>query len=239
MPVWSPDGSEIFFTTADRNINRIPADGSTGPQTVFRQPQPDRLHPLSITPDGKYLLTQWDILPKRVDLRLLEIGATPQLKPLIGQSGTESDARLSPDGKWVVYRSAQSTGDGRDGQIMVRPFPNVDAYRRIVSLGLGSQPIWSRDGREIFYRTEDGGVMSVAIRVTPRPPYFIYEAPVRVVSPVNTLRDWGGPTYDVSPDGKRFLFIKAPELDIHSLTVILNWDVEVKAALTGTGVTAR
>ena len=53
MPVWSPDGSEIFFATADRIINRVPADGSTAPQVIFRQPQPDRLHPLSITPDGK------------------------------------------------------------------------------------------------------------------------------------------------------------------------------------------
>ena len=98
----------------------------------------------------------WDILPKRIDLRLLELGATPQLTPLIGQSGTERDGRLSPDGKWLVYQSAESTGGGRDGQIMVRPFPNVDAYRRIISPGVGRQPIWSRDGREIFYRTEDG-----------------------------------------------------------------------------------
>ncbi len=239
MPVWSPDGSEIFFTTAERIINRVPADGSTGPQTIFRQPKPDRLHPLSITPDGKYLLMTWDILPKRQDLRLLELGATPQLTPLIGQSGTESSGRISPDGKWIVYQSAESTGGGRDGQIMVRPFPNVDAFRKIISTGLGSQPIWSHDGREIFYRTEDGSVMSVAIKVTPTPPYLIHDPPVRVVSPVNTLREWVVACYDVSPDGQRFLFIKAPELDIRSLNVVLNWDVEVKAALAGTGATAR
>ena len=125
MPVWSPDGSEIFFTTADRNINRIPADGSTGPQTILRQPKPDRLHPLSITPDGKYLLTTWDILPKRMELRLLELGATPQLKPLIGQSGTESDGPVVARREMGRLSSAESTGGGRDGQIMVRPFPNV------------------------------------------------------------------------------------------------------------------
>ena len=54
---------------------------------------------------------------------------------------------------------------------MVRPFPNVDAFRRIISTGIGSHPIWSRDGREIFYRTEDGSVMSVAITVTATPPF--------------------------------------------------------------------
>jgi Tol biopolymer transport system component len=146
---------------------------------------------------------------------------------------------VSPDGKWIVYRSAESTGGGRDGQIIVRPFPNVDAYQRIISTGVGSQPIWSHDGREIFYRTKDGSVMSVAIRVTPRAPYLLHDAPVPVVSPVNTLGDWGGPTYDVSPDGRRFLFIKAPELDIRSLTVILNWDVEVNAAIAASGAATR
>jgi hypothetical protein len=57
---------------------------------------------------------------------------------------------------------------------------------------------------------------------------------------VNTLRDWAsGPTYAVSPDGRRFLFIKAPELDIRSLTVILNWDVAVKAKIAGTVTTSQ
>jgi hypothetical protein len=50
---------------------------------------------------------------------------------------------------------------------------------------------------------------------------------------VNTIHEFSGPTYGVSPDGQRFLFIKAPELDIRSLTVILNWDVDVNAAIGG------
>jgi Tol biopolymer transport system component len=236
MPAWSPDGSQIFFTSAERNINRIPADRSTGPEVIFRQPMPDRLHPLSVTPDRKHLLMQWDIMPKRIDLRLLELGATPQLKPLLGESGTERDAQLSRDGKWIVYASAEAATGASDGQIMVRPFPKVDAFRTIISPGVGRQPTWSRDGREIFYRTEDGSVMSVPITIGPAPPYLTAGNPVRVVTPVNTIRDWAtGPNYDVSPDGRRFLFIRAPELDIRSLTVVLNWDVEVKAAISGKG----
>ena len=58
--------------------------------------------------------------------------------------------------------------------------------------------------------------------------------PVRVAAPVNTIPySMSGPTYDVSPDGQRFLFIKAPELDIRSLSVVLNADVEVQAAIGG------
>lgn len=112
---------------------------------------------------------------------------------------------------------------------MVRPFPDTKGFRRIVSTDVGHHPIWSHDGREIFYILEDGTVMSVPIKTTATPPYLIPGTPVRVVSPVNTL-----PVYwDVSPDSRRFLLIKAPELDIRSLTVVLNWDVAVKAAIAG------
>ena len=117
---------------------------------------------------------------------------------------------------------------------MVRPFPDTQSFRRILSPGVGRQPIWSRDGREIFYRSEDGTVMSVPITTTAAPHSLVAGTPVRVISPVDTLRDWAtGPNYDVSPDGRRFLFIKTPELDIRSLKVVLNWDVAVREKIAG------
>jgi Tol biopolymer transport system component len=227
MPVWSPDGAQIFFTSGERTIYRIPADGAKGPTAVYQLTPPGRVHATSITPDGKRLLTQWDLLPKSVDMRVLELAPTPTLTRLPGQSGTERDARLSPNGRWIVYQTAEST-EG-EGQAVVRPFPDIQSRRWIVSPNVGRQPIWSHDGREIFYRTEDGTVMSVPVKTS---PVFEHGSPVRVMTPVDTLRDWAnGPTYDVSPDGRRFLFIKTSELDIRSLNVVLNWDVEVKAAL--------
>jgi hypothetical protein len=63
-------------------------------------------------------------------------------------------------------------------------------------------------------------------------PSFAPDSPVPVVAAPQTLRNWSlGPNYDVSPDGRRFLMIKAPEQDIRSLTVVQNWDVEVKATI--------
>jgi Tol biopolymer transport system component len=228
MPVWSPDGSQIYFTIGERNIYRAPADGSSAPTLIFRQAPPSRLHPLAITSDGKRLLTHWDELPGLIDLRVLELGPTPTLTRLVGDSSTERDGRLSPDGRWLVYQSEESS-EGLEGQIVVRPFPDIRSERWIISRGVGRQPIWSRDGSEIFYRTEDGTVMSVPVTTAPR---FEHGPPSRLITPAQTVRDWmNGPTYDVSPDGKRFLFIKAPELDIRSLNVVLNWDVEVRTAL--------
>ena len=166
MPVWSPDGSKIFFTTAERKISVIPADRSKPPEILFQLPPPQRLHATSITPDGKRLLMHWDLMPKEVDLRVLELGPPPALTLLIGDSHTEKDGQLSPDGRWVAYQSDESTG-GYEGQIIVSPFPDVRAERQVISEGLGRQPIWSRDGRTLYYRTEDGAVMSVAITTSP------------------------------------------------------------------------
>jgi hypothetical protein len=71
--------------------------------------------------------------------------------------------------------------------------------------------------------------MSVPVKTS---PIFAHGSPVRVITRVDTLRDWlNGPTYDVSPDGRRFLFVKMPEMDVRSLNVVLNWDVKVRAAL--------
>jgi Tol biopolymer transport system component len=229
MPVWSHDSSEIFFTSGERNIYRIPADRSRLPELIYRLLKaPDRIHPLSLTPDGKRLLTHWDIQPDGIDLRIVQLGPNTVHK-VIGDSLSEADGQLSPDGKWLVYQSGESIG-GRLGQIVVRPFPDVRARQFVISPGSGIQPIWSRDGREIFYRTEDGTVMSVRVRMTPT---FSYDPAVPVVTPRLTLYYSGtGPTYDVSKDGRRFLFIRAPELDIRSLTVILNWDVAVNSVIS-------
>ena len=240
MPVWSRDGKEIFFTTATRIISRVPADASAPPKPFHELPKqgpiPPRLHSLQAIRDGK-LLMQWDIMPERMELRMLELEGNKRLYPLLGDSGTEQGGQVSPNGLWLVYQSAETTG-GRDGEIMVRPFPNIQTRKWVISRGIGRSPIWSRDGREIFYRIEDGSIMSVPFRPVEGP--YDQVQPVRVAVPVNTLRDWAnGPTYDVSPDGRRFLLIKAPELDIRSLNVVLNWDLQVKGAIGGTGTAPR
>ena len=230
MPVWSPDGSTIFFTTGGRKISVIPADRSKPARILFEVPSPQRLHATSITPDGKRLLTHWDLMPKEVDLRLLELGPPAVLTLLMGDSHTETDGQVSPDGRWLAYQSAEST-HGDEGQIVVSRFPDVRAERRVISEGLGRHPIWSRDGRTLYYRTQDGAVMSAAITTGPS---FTRDLPVRVVKPASTLQDLCcGQTYDVSPDGQRFLFIKAPDNDIRSLEVVLNFDVKVKEVLAG------
>jgi serine/threonine-protein kinase len=225
MPLWSPHGDRLYFTTEENKLGWIAADGSGVATTISTGPDGYRVHPLSITPDGQTLIVSYQKAPnEQIDLWTLSVGPNPRLTPLLAEpSYSEWDGRLSPDGRWLAYSSSES---GRD-EILVRPFPNVGASR--AHAGYGRQPIWSQDSRELFYRTVDGLVMRVPFKTT---PLFSPDSPVPVVAAPQTLRNWSvGPNYDVSPDGRRFLMIKTPELDIRSLTVVQNWDVEVEAAI--------
>jgi serine/threonine-protein kinase len=229
VAVWSNDGKRIFFGSDEHVVNAVTADGSGDVVTLFRGPRNHRISPISITPDGKTLLLHWQDETRQLDLRLLTLEPSPQVTPLlVDPSFHERDGRISPDGRWLAYATTESGAS----EIAVRPFPAVKEGKWVISSGGGQQPIWSRDGKELFYRTEDGTVMAVPIR--PSSASFSYGLPVRLFSPRLTLHAVDmAPTYDVSPDGRRFMFMRAPELDIRSLTIVQNWDVQVKAAVTG------
>ena len=233
MAVWSPDGTRIFFSSDENKVSSIAADRAGDVVTLFSIGRSKRIKPHGITPDGGHLLVAIQDAPNgQIDLGTLSLGSNPQLTPLLAGIYDERDGRLSPDGKWIVYQSDESG----EPQIVVRAFPAVMTARAVISAGFGQLPVWSRDGREIFYRARDGTLMTV--RVDPKNP-LDHSEPTALFNPGNTLRDVNmAPTYDVSPDGRRFLFVRALELDIRSLTVVQNWDIEVGAALSKAGRTA-
>ena len=91
----------------------------------------------------------------------------------------EARAELSPDGRWLAYES----NDTNQSEIYVRPYPDVDKERIPVSAGIGTQPHWSRDGRELFYVDAEGAIVSVRVAETtvernPRHPHTHRQRPV-------------------------------------------------------------
>ena len=135
----------------------------------------------------------------------------------------ERNAELSPDGKWMAYQSDES----EQYEIYVRSFPNVDDDLALVSNAGGVMPLWSRDGRELFY-LEPGSprrLMSVSIEAAESAFSFGSRTPVL---------DWpyyeggAGRTYDVSDDG-RFLALKEAGTDGTSpqIIVVQNWFEEL------------
>ena len=104
----------------------------------------------------------------------------------------------------------------------MQPYPGPGA-KRVVSTNGGEEPVWSPDGRELFYRTGDS-MMTVSIETRPAftsgPPRSLFEWRFIQTTPSNL--------YDVSPDGKQFLMIRRDRNRLVELNVVLNWAEELK-----------
>ena len=219
FPLWSGDGAQIIFASnrgGEWDIYSQPTDGSRPAEVMLTRPYDQ--HPSSVLADGTVLY--YEIHPKTgFDLWTLSPGGLSQegmTSPFQVTPFNELDAQVSPgpegQSRCVAYTSDES---GRS-EIYVQSYPS-GANRIVVSTGGGFSPKWSRDGRELFYMTGDA-LAAVAVR-----PDGSFGAPRR-------LFDWTNfsntifHSYDVSPDGKRFLMIQRDPGSVpRQLNVILNW----------------
>jgi len=143
--------------------------------------------------------------------------ADGRARPLLTSVFNKSEARFSPDGRWICYVSDESGAS----QVYVQSFPDL-GFRLQVSVAGGSQPHWRRDGKELFYRAADGKVMAVTARTTPTT--FSAAAPVPLFDLPNE-----GSRYDVTADGQRFLVTQGVrELAPSPITVVVNWTATLK-----------
>jgi hypothetical protein len=128
---------------------------------------------------------------------------------------TWDQVQFSPDGRWIAYNAGSPIG------VSVSSFPSLSS-RRQVSVGGGFQPQWSRDGKELFYVSLSGKLMSVAFRKKVAGNSFEAEAPKPLMD-LNVLnRFWT--EYQVSADGRRILAIQAVDsTPVNQIHVILNW----------------
>ena len=143
---------------------------------------------------------------------------------LIGEDGADA-AQFSPDGQWVAYESPRGGNQGPDEEIFVQPFPLTGGIHQI-SRGGADDPIWSRDGRELFYR-RGSELIAVAVRAA---SVFEWSNPQALpISVVPCERQ-----YDVMPDGQQFLItIPADQADSgeptrQQINIVQNWFEELK-----------
>jgi dipeptidyl aminopeptidase/acylaminoacyl peptidase len=194
------------------------ASGAGQEQVLF---QTDHIIvPTSWTPDGKFIFFT-DIDPKTSrDIWVLPLEGDRKPFVFFASSADDSHAVISPDGKFVAYRSGESDHD----EVYVQTFP-ASAYKVPISINGGMRPRWRRDGHELFFVASDGKLMSVEINMDsgfkPGIPKALFDvAGVRAIQ---------GSDYDVSPDGQRFLFIsRVSQSDPPSLAVSLNWMADLK-----------
>jgi serine/threonine protein kinase/Tol biopolymer transport system component len=223
-PAWMPDGRRIVFDSgpqgaaADRQILLRQADGGGSARVISAAPGgwPD-----AIAPDGKYLM--FHTLGALPSLMLQSID--PAGQPTLIAKSVALNADFSPDGRWIAY---QSTESGRF-EIYVQPFPAIETGRWQVSTEGGRYPLWSATGKELFFLSDAN--MLMATPIDPRSG-FTYGTPVSLF-PVGQYGQGSGSVirnFDVSADGKKFLFVKQT-VTTPPIAVVTNWFQEVERKL--------
>ena len=157
----------------------------------------------------------------------LSIEGDRKWRRLLQEEFYEAYPQISPNGRWMVYKSGERYVEG---EVYVRPFPEVDSGKWQVSIGGGEDPLWSPDGRELFYRN---GSSVIAVDVQTEPT-FTFGKPKILFERAYFSSSYH--MWDLSPEGKRFLMIKPIAVtDDEStsgiprkITIVLNWFEELK-----------
>jgi serine/threonine-protein kinase len=219
-PLWTPDGERIVFSKLGRGVFRLRADGAGIAEALNTDLTDLTLE--SSSPDGSRLLV---VRRNRNDIGVFSVAGDQAIEWLLQTPQVqERRSSLSPDGAWMAYSSNESG----QFEVYVRPFPDVQARRWQISTSGGTSPLWSRDGRSLFY--QDGPAMTrVSVEAGPEPDFGTPE----------TLFEWSYPElnqgrqYDVAADG-RLLMLKeraGSEESAPQIVVVQNFFTELERLL--------
>ena len=221
--VWSRDGREIVFTGGEDGkpswgIYRQSSDGSAGPATLLEGEGLEK-HPYSFTLDGSALL-----FAASDALMLLPFEKKAAPRPILDDRQADLPA-LSPDGRWLAYESEGGSGTI---EVFVQPYPG-SAGRMQVSVGGGARPVWTRDGKRLFFRKSDQ-ILFVSMGGTAHAPEHS--------SPALFAELPGMRGFDVTPDGREVIAIVRPPGTgiIRHLTIVTNWFQELDRLVPRPGI---
>lgn len=221
-PIWSPDGKQIAYVSGVPGSSMAMYIKST---SGMGQPKKAAEFPFFLitecwVPDGKSILLFGSEAPRKGALYLYTLADKKTIELPIGNA--KPAAKISPDGKWLAY----SSGESGAVEVYVAPFPALNAKWQVSTTG-GSFPVWSRDGKQLFYISTDGELMAAEIRTAdsfqagiPKPLFPI---------PMFQTIAGSGPTYqfDVARDG-RFLINEYSEQTSNApITLVTNWGEEL------------
>jgi len=228
-PIWSPDGSQIAFSSTRSGSQDIYLKQSSGAgnEQVLVAGERNQA-PIDWSRDGRFLLYVSNS-SGLFDLWVLPLTGDRKPFPYLNTPANEALAEFSPDGRWIAYQSNES---GRD-EVYVAAFDGshgATGGKWQISSGGGIGPRWNQDGREIFYVSPPPDNTLMAASVSGAESTFH----VGTVERLFTLRPDDSPRYQYeykpSPDGKRFLVNVGPAVEATPtpITVVLNWTAGIR-----------
>jgi serine/threonine-protein kinase len=210
-PEWTPDGKRILYrsSAASNTIWWRAADGSGGEEVLLQRP--DLAIPEAVlSPKGDTLLVRMQGDRGPGALAYWPLHGDTALKPLVALSGVYlTSPRFSPNGRWVAYSSDETLVP----QVYVTPFPGGGA-RYPVSVDGGDEPVWSPDGKYIYYAN---GRQIIEAAVTMTPTFAVTGR--KVLFEGNYVFQYLHQNFDLSPDGKTFLLLKT---SVDARTVVVH-----------------
>jgi Tol biopolymer transport system component len=218
-PSWTPDGGSVTFVSTRAgafDLYRKRADGSAPAELML-----DHERPISQpvwSPDGEWLV--FTLGGAQLDVYGLQPDTDNEPVALVADGQIdESWPTISPDGRWLAYVSVETGTE----QVYVRPFPNVNDARWLVSTDGGAQPKWASSGRELFYKSATPEM--VAVEILPGSTFTTGEHRV--------LFNWGeldDDRWDVAPGDQRFVFVRSrlSEDGTSRLILVQNWFEELR-----------
>jgi len=235
FPIWTPDSRYITFQSdreGDRGLFKQAADGSGSAERLIKADQGAAYEPEAWSPDGKILAFDagrpddaiWTLSPGELKTNVL----------VDVPKSNQRYAAFSPDGRWFAYASNELS---QRGEVFVQPFPPNGAKYQISMEG-GRAPVWSRDGKQIFYQpaplgNNTTGLFAVDVRTQPT---FTFGKPMPL--PIDGIMLPAPPThrnFDITPDGKQFIVVQASksqndtnQRSVPQINVVVNWFSELQ-----------
>jgi serine/threonine-protein kinase len=224
--VWTPDGRNLVYMSERPlfELYRRAADGSRGPERMLGGGH-DRILG-SISADGRLAAFVLSV-STGADLWTVSLQGPPAPRQYLANGFNLGHPAISPDGRWMAYDSDESG----HVETYLQSFPDPTVARRLV--GGGSQPVWTRGGRELVFQRGDS-MMAVAVE----PGTGAVGAPVLLFAgPYDSGISWTNPRgYDVTPDGGRFVLLKWPAGVVRRrVLVATHWFDELRARVDGQG----